>query len=251
MARKINKRMFLKVEFFNKKRESSYLCPKKQESMSISIQNIEKIRKTMAIQPTARLIAVSKTQPIEVVKAAYEYGLRVFGENKVQEMLEKYEALPKDIEWHLIGHLQTNKVKYITSFIDTIQSVDSLKLLEEINKQAAKEGRIINCLLQIYIAQEDTKFGLSKEECLAILNSTQLPLLQNVKITGLMGMATFTDDLQQVEREFKSLKSFFDELKAQYNFPDFETISMGMSNDYNLAIACGSNLIRVGTKVFQ
>ena len=188
---------------------------------------------------------------MESITEAYEAGQRIFGENTVQELAEKHENLPKDIEWHLIGHLQTNKVKYITSFIHTIQSVDSLKLLMEINKQAAKDGRIIECLLQIYIAQEDTKFGLSKEECIALLKADELKTLNNIKLTGLMGMATFTDDLQQVEREFKSLKSFFDELKAQFNLPGFETISMGMSNDYNLAIACGSNLIRVGTKVFQ
>ncbi len=212
-------------------------------------ENINQIKQEVG--HNVKLVVVSKFRAIAEIQEAYVAGHRVFAENKVQPLLERYEALPKDIEWHLIGHLQTNKVKYIAPFIHTIQSVDSLKLLEEINKQAAKEGRVINCLLQIYIAQEDTKFGLSKEECLAILNSTQLSLLNNIRITGLMGMATFTKDLQQVEREFRSLKTFFDELKTTFNLPDFTTISMGMSNDYNLAIACGSNLIRVGTKAFQ
>ena len=212
-------------------------------------ENINHIKQEVG--HNVKLVVVSKFRTISEIQAAYDAGQRIFAENKVQPLLERYEALPKDIEWHLIGHLQTNKVKYIAPFIHTIQSVDSLKLLMEINKQAAKDGRIIECLLQIYIAQEDTKFGLSKEECIGLLNAEELKTLNNIKITGLMGMATFTDDLQQVEREFKSLKSFFDEVKAQYNLPGFETISMGMSNDYNLAIACGSNLIRVGTKVFQ
>lgn len=212
-------------------------------------ENINHIKQEVG--HTVKLVVVSKFRTVSEIQAAYDAGQRIFAENKVQPLLERYEALPKDIEWHLIGHLQTNKVKYITPFIHTIQSVDSLKLLIEINKQAAKVGRVIECLLQIYIAQEDTKFGLSKEECMALLKADELKTLNNIKITGLMGMATFTDDLQQVEREFKSLKSFFDELKAQYTLPGFETISMGMSNDYNLAIACGSNLIRVGTKIFQ
>jgi pyridoxal phosphate enzyme (YggS family) len=212
-------------------------------------ENINHIKQEVG--HNVKLVVVSKFRTISEIQAAYDGGHRLFAENKVQPLLDRYEALPKDIEWHLIGHLQTNKVKYITPFIHTIQSVDSLKLLLEINKQAAKDGRVIECLLQIYIAQEDTKFGLSKEECIVLLNANELKTLNNIKITGLMGMATFTDDLQQVEREFKSLKSFFDEIKAQYNLPGFETISMGMSNDYNLAIACGSNLIRVGTKVFQ
>ena len=212
-------------------------------------ENINHIKQEVG--HNVKLVVVSKFRTISEIQAAYDAGQRIFAENKVQPLLERYEALPKDIEWHLIGHLQTNKVKYIAPFIHTIQSVDSLKLLMEINKQAAKDGRIIECLLQIYIAQEDTKFGLSKEECIVLINAEELKTLNNIKITGLMGMATFTDDLQQVEREFKSLKSFFDEVKAQYNLPGFETISMGMSNDYNLAIACGSNLIRVGTKVFQ
>ena len=212
-------------------------------------ENINHIKQEVG--HNVKLVVVSKFRTISEIQAAYDAGQRIFAENKVQPLLERYEALPKDIEWHLIGHLQTNKVKYIAPFIHTIQSVDSLKLLIEINKQAAKDGRVIECLLQIYIAQEDTKFGLSKDECMALLNADELKTLNNIKLTGLMGMATFTDDLQQVEWEFKSLKTFFDELKAQYNLPYFETISMGMSNDYNLAIACGSNLIRVGTKVFQ
>ncbi len=198
-----------------------------------------------------KLVIVSKFRSLAEIEAAYTTGHRVFAENKVQALLERYEALPKDIEWHLIGHLQTNKVKYITSFIHTIQSVDSLRLLQEINKQAIKNNRIINCLLQIYIAQEETKFGLSRQECLDLLKPDILTALPNIRITGLMGMATLTADNVQVEHEFKTLKTLFDEIKSNYNLPDFETISMGMSNDYLLAIACGSNMIRVGTKVFE
>lgn len=212
-------------------------------------ENINHIKQEVG--HNVKLVVVSKFRTISEIQTAYDAGHKVFAENKVQPLLERYEALPKDIEWHLIGHLQTNKVKYITPFIHTIQSVDSLKLLQEINKHAAKDNRSIECLLQIYIAQEETKFGLSREECRELLNHPELKNLKNVKITGLMGMATFTDNMQQVESEFKSLKSFFDELKSDYQLPDFKTISMGMSNDYNLAIACGSNLIRVGTKIFQ
>ncbi len=212
-------------------------------------ENINQIKQEVG--HNVKLVVVSKFRSIEEIKEAYVAGQRIFAENKVQPLLERYEALPKDIEWHLIGHLQTNKVKYITPFIYTIQSVDSMKLLQEINKHALKENRIVNCLLQIYIAQEDTKFGLSKAECMAILDSPLLKELSNIKITGLMGMATFTANQDQVEKEFKSLKSIFDEIKGNYHLPYFETISMGMSNDYLLAIACGSNLLRIGTMVFQ
>jgi hypothetical protein len=212
-------------------------------------ENINLIKQE--IGQNVKLVVVSKFRSVAEIEAAYQSGHRVFAENKVQPLLERVEALPKDIEWHLIGHLQTNKVKYITPFIHTIQSVDSMKLLHEINKHAAKDNRVINCLLQIYIASEDTKFGLSREECFEILNNPLLKELKHVHITGLMGMATFTADRHQVETEFRSLKTFFDEIKSQYGIPGFETISMGMSNDYMLAIACGSNMIRVGSKVFE
>ena len=198
-----------------------------------------------------KLIAVTKMQPVERIREVYAAGQRRFGENRVKDLITKQPLLPEDIEWHFIGHLQTNKVKFITPFIHTIQSVDSLKLMQEINKHAAKDNRIINCLLQIYIATEETKFGLSKEECLAILNNPELKGLKNICITGLMGMATFTADNQQVEMEFKNLDKLFKEIKVNYQLPDFNVLSMGMSNDYCLAIACGSNMIRVGSKIFE
>lgn len=203
------------------------------------------------IGQNVKLVIVSKFRTIPEIEAAYLSGHRIFAENKVQPLLERYEALPKDIEWHLIGHLQTNKVKFITPFIHTIQSVDSLKLLQEINRYAVKDNRIINCLLQIYIASEETKFGLSSKECIELLDSGIIDTLPNVRITGLMGMATFTDDQQQVESEFRSLKNLFDEIRLKYSLSEFNTISMGMSNDYMLAIDCGSNMIRVGSKIFE
>lgn len=198
------------------------------------------------------LIAVSKTYPIATIKEAYQLGLRDFGENKVQEMTEKYEQLPKDVKWHLIGHLQTNKVKFIAPFVHLIHGVDSLKLLQEINKQAAKCERIINCLLQVYIADEETKFGLTYDECLQILNAPDLKLLQNIKIVGLMGIATNTDDQTKIHNEFKSLNSYFNKIKVKIcnNQIDFKFLSMGMSNDYAIAIAEGSNMIRVGSAIF-
>lgn len=198
-----------------------------------------------------QLVIVSKFRTIAEIREAYETGHRVFAENKVQALLERAEQLPNDIEWHLIGHLQTNKVKYIAPFIHTIQSADSLKLLQEINKQAEKNNRVINCLLQIYIASEDTKFGLTFDEALEILTPTVLETLPNIKITGLMGMATNTNDMYQVEREFKSLKTFFDTVVITHELPYFKNLSMGMSSDYMLAIACGSNMIRVGSRVFE
>ncbi len=212
-------------------------------------ENINLIKQEVG--QNVKLVVVSKFRTVAEIEAAYQSGHRIFAENKVQPLLERVEALPKDIEWHLIGHLQTNKVKFITSFIHTIQSVDSMKLLIEIDKHAAKDNRVVNCLLQIYIASEETKFGLSREECLEILDSEALKELKHIRITGLMGMATFTADQQQVEREFRNLKGLFDEIKNKYALLDFETVSMGMSNDYPLAIACGSNMIRVGSKVFE
>ncbi len=198
-----------------------------------------------------RLIAVSKVQPIEKLQEAYDAGQRIFGENKVQEMEQKHEALPKDIEWHMIGHLQTNKVKYIAPFVSLIHSVDSVKLLEEINKQGKKIDRIIPCLLQIYIANEETKFGLSEEEVLDLV--TNYPsAFSHVQIIGLMGMATFTDNQEQIRKEFKGLKKLFEKLKEMKLPPHVEMkeLSMGMSADYKIAVEEGSTLVRVGTAIF-
>jgi len=199
-----------------------------------------------------RLVAVSKTQPTEALLEAYEAGQRLFGENKVQEMTAKQENLPADIEWHLIGHLQTNKVKYIAPFVHTIQSVDSLKLLQEIDKQAGKNNRVINCLLQLYIAEEETKFGLSPEEARAILHSAEYNAMQHISITGVMGIATNTTAKIQLTKEFRFLKSTFLDLKKEFfaQTEAFKEISMGMSSDYQLAIAEGSTMIRVGSSIF-
>lgn len=194
------------------------------------------------------LIAVSKTYAPEIVMQAYEAGQRVFGENKVQELTAKYEALPKDIQWHLIGHLQSNKVKYIAPFVHLIHSIDSLKLLQEVNKQAAKCNRVIDCLLQVHIAQEESKFGMSPSDVKTVLGSKELKELKNVKITGLMGMATFTDNQQQVRSEFKTLKDLFDDVSSSN--PEIKNLSMGMSDDHRLAIEEGSNMIRVGSLIF-
>ncbi|MEA5402187.1 YggS family pyridoxal phosphate-dependent enzyme [Arcicella sp. DC2W] len=202
---------------------------------------------------TARLIAVTKTKPIADLEEAYQANCKTFGENKVQEMVEKWEILPKDIEWHLIGHLQSNKVKYMASFVAMIHSVDSLKLLQEINKQATKNNRIIDCLLQIYIAQEETKFGLSQDEAKELLLSEEFKSMKNIKIVGLMGMATNTDDQAQIRLEFRSLKTFFNELKASIPESDnlqLKEISMGMSGDFLIAAEEGSTLVRVGSAIF-
>ncbi|AQG79542.1 YggS family pyridoxal phosphate-dependent enzyme [Spirosoma montaniterrae] len=203
------------------------------------------------LQNRARLIAVTKTKPVALLREAYDAGCRRFGENKVQEMADKQPQLPADVDWHLIGHLQTNKVKYIAPFVSLIHSVDSLKLLQEINKQAAKHNRIINCLLQIYIADEDTKFGLSPDEAEALLNAPELDQLPNVCIIGLMGLATNTDDMEQVRREFRGLKQLYDKL-AQTQRPNvqFSELSMGMSGDYQIAVEEGSTLVRVGSAIF-
>ncbi|MBK9016225.1 MAG: YggS family pyridoxal phosphate-dependent enzyme [Saprospiraceae bacterium] len=212
---------------------------------------LKKILQQLAPTHT-KLIAVSKTHPPERVMELYLQGQRIFGENRVQELTAKYEALPKDIEWHLIGHLQTNKVKYIAPFVACIQSVDSWKLLEEIDKQAAKHGRVVDCLLQFHIAEEETKFGLDEAEAAELLQSPGIQSLANVRITGVMGMATFTDDHEQVRREFRHLKQIFDNLKARFfqNQESFKEISMGMSGDYELAVAEGSTMVRVGTLLF-
>lgn len=218
--------------------------------MSIA-QNIAQFQEKLK-NTGCRLVAVSKTQPNEAILEAYQAGQKIFGENKVQELVAKQEALPQDIEWHLIGHLQNNKVKYLASFVHTIQSVDSLKLLLEIEKQAAKHNRQINCLLQIYIAEEETKFGLSIEEAKAILHSAEFKSMGKVRITGVMGIATNTSLEMQLRKEFRYLKNCFEELKKDF-FPNdlaFKEISMGMSSDYQLAIDEGSTMIRVGSSIF-
>jgi pyridoxal phosphate enzyme (YggS family) len=208
---------------------------------------------TKALQGSnCRLIAVSKTYPNEAVQEAYTAGQRIFGENKVQELVPKFEALPKDIEWHLIGHLQSNKVKYIAPFVHLIHSVDSFKLLKEINKEAVKNNRVINVLLQLYIADETTKFGLDFKEAETILQSEELKSYVNIKIIGFMGMATNTEDQEKIRLEFRSLKIFFDRCKASYSFVniDLKEISMGMSSDYKIAIEEGSTMVRVGSSIF-
>lgn len=200
------------------------------------------------IPPHVTVVAVSKTHSTEKILEVYHAGHRIFGENRVQELLLKYEQLPKNIEWHLIGHLQTNKVKFIAPFVTLIHSCDSLKLLMEINKCAEKESRIIDCLLQIHIAQEETKFGLSFEEAESILYSIEYTQMKNVRITGVMGMATLTENTNQISKEFLSLKDFFQKLKLTY--AGIKVLSMGMSSDYKIAIQTGSNLIRVGSAIF-
>ncbi|MEN8188152.1 MAG: YggS family pyridoxal phosphate-dependent enzyme [Bacteroidota bacterium] len=214
-------------------------------------RNITEFKKYLPKEIT--LVAVSKTKPIADIQEAYDTGHKIFGENKIQEMVQKYEALPKDIEWHMIGHLQRNKVKYMAHFVSLIHGVDSFKTLKEIDKQAKKHDRIINCLLQVRIAREDTKFGLTFNEIEEILNSEEFQQLENIKVVGLMGMASFTSDNEQVTQEFKSLKTFFDKINkdkpSTFNF-QLSTLSMGMSGDYQIAIENGSNMIRVGSKIF-
>ena len=219
--------------------------------MSIA-DNIKTLKKeTVPIKVT--LIAISKTKPVEEVQEAYDAGQRLFGENQVQELVEKYENLPKDIQWHLVGHLQSNKVKYIAPFISMIQSVDSLKLLEEINKHADKNNRVIDCLLQAYIADEETKFGLGFDEIIELLRSEQLSLLKNIRIRGLMGIATNTDNGKQIKEEFYELRMFFDGIKQSFfrKEESFNTLSMGMSSDYKVAIEQGSTMVRLGSTIFR
>jgi len=213
-------------------------------------ENFTQIKKKLKKQVT--LVAVSKTKPIADIQEAYDMGQRIFGENMVQEMVNKYDALPKDIEWHLIGHLQRNKVKYMAHFVALIHGVDSFKTLLEINKQAKKNNRIISCLLQAKIAKEDSKFGLSFQEIEEILSSKEFIELENIRIVGFMGMATFTDDERQISKEFQSLKSFFDSCKRKYKGSNCEliTLSMGMSGDYPIAVENGSTMIRVGSAIF-
>jgi len=212
--------------------------------------NLEKIRKT--IPAGTRLIAVSKTKPVEDLQEAYDAGQRIFGENKALEMRDKHEALPLDIEWHFIGHLQKNKIKYIIPFVSLIHSIDTAELLEAVNKEAAKHDRIVDCLLQFHIAQEETKFGMDMQEAETTIEMMRTKGLSNVRIRGLMGMASNTDNREQVRREFATLKQYFDSLKARYFDGDtaFCELSMGMSGDYDIAIEEGSTLVRVGSAIF-
>ncbi|RZJ73713.1 MAG: YggS family pyridoxal phosphate-dependent enzyme [Flavobacterium sp.] len=216
-------------------------------SIKSSLENI-----TSSLPPHVTLVAVSKTWPVEDLMEAYEAGQRIFGENKVQEMAEKFERMPMDIEWHMIGHVQTNKVKYMAPFVKLVHGVDSLKLLTEINRQALKNGRVIDCLLQMHIAEEDTKFGLDEKELQGIIASAEFKELENIKVVGLMGMATFTEDEEQVRKEFIHLKTIFDTLAKQPEIPNLkpETLSMGMSGDYKIAIECGATMVRIGSSIF-
>ena len=216
--------------------------------MSIK-ENLLKIKSSLPENVT--LVAVSKTKPIANLLEAYNAGQRIFGENKIQEMTEKWEEMPKDIQWQMIGHIQTNKVKFMAPFVSLIHGVDSLKLLEEINKQALKNNRIIDCLLQIHIAEEETKFGLNEDELKDLLASETFKNLNNIKIIGLMGMATFTENQDQIKKEFEHLKSIFDTIKS-LSIVDCQLsiLSMGMSGDYQLAISCGSTMVRIGSSIF-
>ncbi len=217
-------------------------------SIALNIETLQKELKTMDVT----LVAVSKTKPVEDILEAYAAGQRIFGENMVQELLEKEEALPKDIAWHLIGHLQTNKVKYIAPFVAMIESVDSLKLLKEIDKHAAKHDRVIDCLLQVYIADEDSKFGLDHAELIELLRDEEFAAMQHVRIRGLMGIATNTDNEKVIKEEFYELKMLFDGIKTSFyrGVESFDTLSMGMSSDYKLAVENGSNMVRLGSTVF-
>jgi PLP dependent protein len=215
--------------------------------MSIA-ENIINIKNNLPQNVT--LVAVSKTKPISDLMQAYQAGQRIFGENKIQEMADKWTQMPKDISWHMIGHVQTNKVKYMAPFVSLIHGVDSIKLLQEIDKQAKKNDRTIDCLLQIHIAEEETKFGLNESELFSLIRSQEFNLLNNIKIKGLMGMATFTDDTNQIKKEFDVLKILFEKLKNTTGFESINSLSMGMSGDYQLAIESGSTMIRVGSSIF-
>lgn len=214
--------------------------------MSVDIaQKLEEIRSEIGAKVT--LVAVSKTKPESDITEAYNAGHRIFGENKIQEMTDKYENLPKDIEWHMIGHVQSNKVKYMAPFVKLVHAVHKMKLLKEINKRAKENDRVIDCLLQVKIAEEDTKYGMTAEEIEALLKDERLQGFENVRIKGLMGMATFTDDKEQLKREFSSLQKLYHKLEKQE--PYFETLSMGMSGDYKVALEYDSNMIRVGSSI--
>ncbi len=213
-------------------------------------KNIAEIKQSLPDE--VKLVAVSKNKLPEIIMQAYNAGHKIFGENKAQELIQKYEKLPKDIEWHFIGHLQTNKAKYLAPFVSMIHGIDSFKILKTVNKEAKKNDRIIPCLLQFHIAQESTKFGLSEEEAHEILDSEEYKKMKNISIVGVMGMATFTEDEMQVHNEFRFLKKIFDKLKKEY-FPrkkGFREISMGMSDDYAIAVEEGSTIVRIGSKIF-
>jgi pyridoxal phosphate enzyme (YggS family) len=218
-------------------------------------KNIEKIKQTLS--PTVQLVAVSKTKSNQEILEAYQAGQRVFGENKIQEMTQKYHDLPKDIQWHMVGHVQTNKIKYMAPFVSLVHGVDRFKLLKELNKHAQKNNRVINCLLQIHIAQEETKFGLNEQELFELLQAEEFKTMTHICVKGLMGMATFTDDSLQIEKEFSYLKSLYDRLVQLVSsdteaFPRLqpEILSMGMSGDYQIAIQCGSTMVRIGSHIF-
>ena len=213
--------------------------------MSIA-ENLKEIEQSLPAKVT--LVAVSKTKPNSDLMQAYEVGQRIFGENKIQEMTQKWETMPKDVQWHMIGHVQRNKVKYMAEYVSLIHGVDSFRLLKEINKQALKNDRIIACLLQMHIAEEETKFGLDADELREIVLSEEFQQLKNVRIKGLMGMATFTDNKVQIRREFKTLKGYFD--KTKETLPDMNILSMGMSGDYQIAIEEGSTMVRIGSSIF-
>jgi pyridoxal phosphate enzyme (YggS family) len=215
-------------------------------SIANNLQNIK-----TSLPPHVTLVAVSKTKPVADIIEAYNAGQRIFGENKIQEMAEKWEQMPKDAEWHMIGHVQTNKVKYMAPFVSLVHGVDSLKLLKEINKQAKKNNRVINCLLQMHIAEEETKFGMDEKELEELLASEEFAQMENIKVKGLMGMATFTDNEQQIAKEFTQLKAIFDNLK-NHPVPNSEisVLSMGMSGDYKIAIEYGSTMVRIGSSIF-
>lgn len=217
----------------------------------MSIQsNLNDIKSSLPAHVT--LVAVSKTKPVPDLMEAYNAGQRIFGENKIQEMAGKHEEMPKDIQWHMIGHVQTNKVKYMAPFVSLVHGVDSLKLLAEINKQAKKNNRVIDCLLQMHIAEEETKFGMDENELNELIASDEFRAMENIKVTGLMGMATFTEDENQIIKEFTHLKAIFKDLSKQPQTLNFkpETLSMGMSGDYNIAIECGSTMVRIGSSIF-
>lgn len=211
-------------------------------------ENLRSLLESLPVD--VKLIAVSKTKPISALEEAYEAGQRDFGENRIQEMTEKYEALPKDINWHMIGHVQDNKIKYMAPYVSLVHGMDKLKRLKTLNKEAAKVDRVIDCLVQIHIAEEDSKFGFDYQEAEDLFNEDLPAKFPSLRIRGLMGMATFTDNTDQLKREFSTLSKFFQRMQAHLGFDHFDTLSMGMSGDYPLAIDCGSNMIRVGTKIF-
>lgn len=216
-----------------------------EQSISSNIKQF-----TEALPTSVQLVAVSKTKPNEALQEAYNAGQRVFGENRIQEMAEKYEALPKDIQWHMIGHVQGNKIKYMAPFVAMVHGMDKAKRLKELNKEAEKNNRVIDCLIQMHIAKEESKFGFNYDEALAVFEANPTKQYPNLKIRGLMGMATNTDDENTVRTEFKELKNFFEKVKQAYHLPAFNVLSTGMSGDYKIAIEEGSTMVRIGSSIF-